>query len=1052
MNSTQAGNRIRPDRRSSLLSFGAFLVLGLAFPWRAAGVSLSVSPSTLPWSTNTWVSFTITNLVPHSTVDLKLYADIDHSASVTPPDVQIMQFRLVEGQTGSLSTNIIVGDLDGATNGVLSGHISYHGATDLAQFWHASGNYLWQVCDTNGTPLCTTALTVTPANASTWITGQVRVMTDTSLTPEGSAPLAGALVILEAFAPAESKLPSTWSDTNGNFTLCLPTKLSLDNIASLTALKPGYLTAGTDPGNQPMSATSFTNVLSSGTNQLSRPLYLAPPFPPFLATVSGTLQDESGMPIPGEILFIQPGSKDGGSAMSVAVSDTNGQYSLLWPTDDSSGPQISATSPTLNMRGLVGTIQSLNTVTSDISGLIVTCPRADTLVTGKVRDPFSNGLSGAAVTIQGDAGISAGYVIGSNGRYELCYRSGSNASVQVDPRSVAFLHQVCLTSEVAGITAPASVNFNTVTGLLVEGHVYDLASQPLVLDQTSVSATSGSLNYQDNLTPSSAGIFRFLLPSSLFDLMTQGFSRYGYSDAGTNVVVSSDLTGVDLFLGQGASISGTVRGGGVPLTNVHVDVGTIVTNGQGNWSWNAVNGADVDSNGDYSIYVPAGSNYLAQAWPTDSQPWASQYYSNATDISQAQLIQTTTGTPATHIDFNLSRGGRFSGSIYAGGSLLSNANMEVGITTGGGSSWNHISGIWSKDGSYSLVVPPGTGYILRAWAPEGSPWLAQYFSNTMDLASATRFTIQADDQLTGLDFHLAPGLSLAGHVTDLAGHGLSNLFVSVMHQYSNSSDWVNGSSTGTGGDFIVYVPSGTNYSVSIWDSPQWIGQYYNHSRDMSSAALLTVTSSLSGINFTLTPGMAIAGRVTAGTGAPLNTGVEVGYLDGTNWVSEWSTWSDTNGLYSLTAAAASNHIVRIANMPYHEVFHHNRLSAFSADTVSAMQGVTVSNIDFTLYGDTTDSDGDGVPDYLEAYVFGTSPYNSNDVLRCTAMALSNGLPIISWAGVNGKGYVIERSSHLTDPSAWTNVTPGGVTGSGTQRSFTDSNAPAGSIYRIGVPY
>ena len=281
--------------------------MSLAVIWMITGAAvwatptLTLSPTTITWNTNTFVDFDLNGISTGAEVNLTIWADIDRDGQVGPNDVQLLQFALKDGVSNSLGSRIVVCDTNGVADGHITGHISYHGHSDLAQLWRAAGMYVWQVSNTNGTPITSAVFTITEPSGNVWIQGSVQVLTN--LSPLAGQPLTGSALFLDVFSHMGGNAPSTWTDTNGNFTLHLPSSMT-DNVTRVTALKTGYFTSETGPdGVTPMSMHPLSQPLHSGTNTLPGPLVLASPVPDMVAALSGTVMDNTSNSLPGVLLI-----------------------------------------------------------------------------------------------------------------------------------------------------------------------------------------------------------------------------------------------------------------------------------------------------------------------------------------------------------------------------------------------------------------------------------------------------------------------------------------------------------------------------------------------------------------------------------------------------------------------------------------------------------------------------------------------------------------------------------------------------------------------------
>jgi len=1150
-------------RRSLHPLFALSLALLLASTAMAIppGPTLTLSPSSIAWNTNTWVGFDLSGITPGAAVTLQVYVDVDKNRQAGSNDVLLMQFNLKDGVTNRLGAQIVVCDTNGLADGLIRGRVSCHGLTDMAQFWHATGTYLWQAAYTNGSAITSAVFTVTQPTSTVWVAGSVQVMTN--MTPAAGRPLPGALVVPDMFSQLQGVMPATWTDTNGNFTLYLPAGMSTSNLSRLTAIKPDFLTVSRMGNGDPLSSCFFGDPLATGANTLPAPLFLLSPVPGVIPSVSGTVLDSASNTLAGVLLMVQPDGDDDGGGMAFGMSKSNGTYSIPW-TPHAGASVVMSITPLLNMRGLMGAGVSFDSSTSDISGLTLVCPVATTLARVQVRKSEGpGGVSGAKVNVYGDTTGAESYSFGTNGFCELCLVGTSNASVEISNDSLQLSRRVCPMDTFDGLPLPSSglytdLQFTAYPGYAVSGHVYDSTLKPLPGGGV-YAQPAGQDNDLDSRDVNFGGYYELLLNAGDYNVGTWGYNDLGYGDQRlTNLVTvtSQDVANVDFVLQQnatisgrvlasgtpladawleasiitihsggdwntrgvawtssdsngyytlqappdtaygvratgpdgttwleqyysnavdalsatlitptmatpatnidfdlqpGAVISGYVRGNGDPVPGSQVEAGLATPNSGGGWSWVHVSGEQISSNGFYSLMVPPGTAYVVHAWGPDGTAWLEQYYSNAVDALSANLVTATLASPATNINFDLQPGAVISGYVRGNGDPVPDAQVEVGLAAanpGGGWSWAHVSGSQAEsNGFYSLTVPPGTGYVVRAWGPDGSPWMERFYSNAVDALSADLVTTTLSSPATNISFNLSQGIPISGRVTDLDGHLLTNMPMSVFHK--NSDNWSSVANGGSGddGNYAMYVPPGSNYLVWMVGTPQWLEQCHDHVRAWDDALLLTVsgTQPATNIDFALIPAMTITGRVTDATNDPLDSVmVEFGARDGDDWAGRWATWTGSNGGYDCRMEAGSNHLVKIDDGRFHEVYFHNKLTPATATPVMAGQGITVSNVDFKLYDPTADSDNDTFPDYIEGYITGTSPTNADDLLKCTGLLCQGGRVAVSWLSVCSNRYYVQRSTNLFNTSGWTNIST--VTATGACSSLTDTNAPPATTY------
>lgn len=224
-------------------------------------------------------------------------------------------------------------------------------------------------------------------------------------------------------------------------------------------------------------------------------------------------------------------------------------------------------------------------------------------------------------------------------------------------------------------------------------------------------------------------------------------------------LTNSPATNINFNLQQGALVSGCVRGDGSVLEGIGVQVATITIT-EGGWHPQESYYGNTDSSGIFAIAVPPGTNYYAWVNLPQGSPWLDQFFSNATDIDGAMVIEASTNGPTTNIDFNLHAGAIISGIVRGNGVPLADAFVFANIVTstnGGNWSWYFVDvAVTESDGTYSLTVPSGTNYLIEAHGPDGMLYMNRYYNNVTDVQAAALVLAMTNAPVTGVDFNMQP--------------------------------------------------------------------------------------------------------------------------------------------------------------------------------------------------------------------------------------------------------------------------------------------------------
>ncbi|RZB30246.1 MAG: hypothetical protein SRB1_02526 [Desulfobacteraceae bacterium Eth-SRB1] len=322
--------------------------------------------------------------------------------------------------------------------------------------------------------------------------------------------------------------------------------------------------------------------------------------------------------------------------------------------------------------------------------------------------------------------------------------------------------------------------------------------------------------------------------------------------ANQSATVTTETSGsaaveVSFTLGSGYSISGTVTVGVTPVQNAWVNA----------WSDSEMTGRSepTDASGNYVIkgLAPA-DDYRVDVWVED---YASQFYDGVTMWDQATLVDIK-GASQEGIDFSLSAGSSIKGTVTvpSGGNkndLWVNAWSD---TAGGmGAPVNN----WNGDvGTYEITgLVPATDYKVDIWSPD---YQHVFYNGVSDWMLATEVIVVESGDTEGINFVLSAGKTISGTVTVPEGGNLSNLWVNAWSDTAGS--WGGSVVAGDGTYEITGLADASDFVVDIW-SEEFGYQVYNGKRNWEDAdRVSTAGGNIGDINFTLTAGKLISGRIT----------------------------------------------------------------------------------------------------------------------------------------------------------------------------------------------
>jgi len=376
------------------------------------------------------------------------------------------------------------------------------------------------------------------------------------------------------------------------------------------------------------------------------------------------------------------------------------------------------------------------------------------------------------------------------------------------------------------------------------------------------------------------------------------------NDAATIVVGSSNITGIDLEMSEGFSISGVLTGStsaAIPDAQVYISgspgYGSAMTDGAGAFEIRGVLA------GTYSleVRVPEGLDFV-------SGPVL-----NGT-VTESDASTFSVSGDITGMDVQAPLGLRLAGTLT--GPEAATARVEAfgtnhsrGAPVAANGSWT-VGGLWPDQ--YQLVFTPPESF-------EGGGFALGYWANASTLTydfNAAAFVDLTTSDVTGLDAAIPTGVSISGVVTNASGRPLPRAFVQACGDAAIGCAFL---PVGSDGSWRIAHAVPGNYTVAV-SEPEHVNGWYGPGGYAATEPAATVLhlagSNIAGVHVVLPTGYEISGRVTGPGGVPV-AGAFVLALAG-GGIAEHGPGGDVtgpDGSFHLRGLTAGLYAVQVSTEP-----------------------------------------------------------------------------------------------------------------------------------------
>lgn len=226
------------------------------------------------------------------------------------------------------------------------------------------------------------------------------------------------------------------------------------------------------------------------------------------------------------------------------------------------------------------------------------------------------------------------------------------------------------------------------------------------------------------------------------------------------------------------------------------------------------------------------------------------------------------------------------------------------------------SGLTDASGAFTITNLGGGTYYLLTDVSVGNyvdEWYSNVVATSSEIPTNATGVVVTSGAVSNINFYLAAGGTISGRVTTVTNSALANVWVDAYD--STGSRRGSGLTDATGVFAIEGLPEAAFYvrtdAIGLNVADEWYDNVPVAGSDVASGArtVSVVAGAVTGfVNFALSPGARLAGRVTVTGGAPLGSVWVDAYQPGGTLVDSGLTATD--GVYAVTGLPAGTYYAR----------------------------------------------------------------------------------------------------------------------------------------------
>jgi hypothetical protein len=294
-----------------------------------------------------------------------------------------------------------------------------------------------------------------------------------------------------------------------------------------------------------------------------------------------------------------------------------------------------------------------------------------------------------------------------------------------------------------------------------------------------------------------------------------------------------------------------------------------------------------------------------------------------------------------------------SGSITGKVTNATTKTVVAGIEVCGFGSAGDECADTNASGEYTISNLAAGEYSVEFLRPfeSGLNYLPQFYNGTASYADASKVSVTAGADTSGIDAALEAGAQIAGRVVAAATNtALAGIQVCA---YVTSGEYSGGcATTNAGGEYAVPgLASGqytVEFSVPYASGLDYLPQYYDDKSSASEAQPVSATkgTTTSGIDASMQVGGQITGKVTSASTKATVAGIEVCAYE-SNGIYAGCATTNSNGEYRVSALASGQYILNFSapyesNLNYLPQYYNGKSLPAEATTVSVTAGETTT--------------------------------------------------------------------------------------------------------------